>query len=86
MGFELRRLALFETECNRKDGEIVSLRNEIADLRSILSKKEDEFHRYALWHFWHMKTPKYYYDEILLSCDKILSCGVIEMSKKKERC
>ncbi|XP_065060933.1 forkhead-associated domain-containing protein 1-like [Rhopilema esculentum] len=48
MGFELRRLALFETECNRKDGEIVSLRNEIADLRSILSKKEDEFRRFGL--------------------------------------
>ena len=31
-------------------------------------------------------TSKYYYDEILLLCDKILSCGVIEMSKKKERC
>ena len=41
MGDELSRLASFEAECYRKDGVIVSLRNEIADLRSLLSMKED---------------------------------------------
>ena len=47
MGDELSRLASFEAECYRKDGVIVSLRNEIADLRSLLSMKEDADIRYG---------------------------------------
>ena len=47
MGDELSRLASFEAECYRKDGVIVSLRNEIADLRSLLSMKEDADIRYS---------------------------------------
>ncbi len=45
MGDELSRLASFEAECHRKDGVIVSLRNEIADLKSNMQIKVDSSYR-----------------------------------------
>ena len=47
MGDEISRLASYEAECYRKDGVIVSLRNEIAELRTLLSEKEDIILRFV---------------------------------------
>ena len=47
MGDEISRLASYEAECYRKDGVIVSLRNEIADLKSVLNEKDDTLLRYC---------------------------------------
>ena len=52
MGDELSRLASFEAECYRKDGVIVSLRNEIADLKTGLQQKRtDNTYKYVFWSY-----------------------------------
>eukprot|EP00794_Sanderia_malayensis_P015120 gene15120-16676_t len=46
MGDELSRLASYEAECHRKDAVIVSLRNEISDLKASAHLRQDATHSF----------------------------------------